>query len=115
MSEDDETEMVPIDRIGRAVDEERERCAWFVEELARIHERGAIRTRKEGSYNTTALWPFLKRVTYVRQGFERVAQAQDGAAHTLRTAARAIRGGWPIIPPTNEQMRPLTDAEKADL
>lgn len=80
--------------VGRAVTEERERCAWLCEELARIHERGAVRTRKAGSYTTTALWPLGKRVTCIKPGWERVAQAQEGAARSLRIVANGVREGW---------------------
>lgn len=90
------------DAIEPAVAAERERCAWFCEELARIHERGAIKTRKAGSFTVRSLWPFGKIVTCVRPRWEEVAKCQEGAANSLRTVAKAIREGWTPRPDNPE-------------
>lgn len=91
-------------------DDESERCALLCEQLADIHRRGAIKTRKAGSYTARALWPFGQSVTCVKPGWERLAQCQDGAANSLRTVADCIRKGYD----PRDLDKPKADEPKAD-
>lgn len=88
--------------IDEAVAVERERCAWLCEELAVRWERSAAKLRKDGSYDTRAIWPPGKRITCIKPRWKQAALDTEAAAHGLRTVARGIREGW-------------DDPERADL
>lgn len=85
------------DEIAKMLDgarrDETERCALLNERLADIHEASATRTRKEGSYEVRALWPFGAKIVCVKPGWERNARIYEAAAHSLRTVARCVRAG----------------------
>lgn len=76
--------------IDAAIRDEAERGALLCEQLARIHELGTAKTRKDGSYQGG----WLGRQTFVRPNWEKLAQCQEGSAHSLRVVADCIRKGY---------------------
>lgn len=72
---------------------ERERCASIAEDLAKHWEASAAKIRADGSYTVRALWPFGKKITCVRPGWERAARDVEAGVHGLRTVARLIKTG----------------------
>jgi len=96
--------------IADAVFAERERCAFFAEELARVHIAGAAQTRHEGAYTVrTGLWPFGKNVTCVRPGWERMALSLESTARSLKLVSRAIRDGWKAPKPDAKVTAEIAD------
>lgn len=87
-----EHEWQAIEKMFRA--DETERCALLCDTLAAIHCDAAKRIRKSGEYTVRALWPFGKKVTFVRPGYEREAQKRDDVVYALEAMAKCMRAGY---------------------
>jgi hypothetical protein len=99
------------EKMAEAVAKERERCALLAEALAFVWERSARKMRERGTYTTRALWPPLKKMTFVAPAFERAAKDIESAAKGLRDAVVVgIRAGWKPLPEFAEP----AETDKAD-